>query len=323
MIYYGDDKMPDFCNRDHPFRYETALNLLMKMGVDLNRVKILAIGEYENYKGEILAQTPAPNTALRSDTRIELSVGYPGVVDQLPYQFFYGLAGGTHRTGKWELEARYLMAPYDAAVVRHDAELRYQALKFSFGVADRRHLVNFLELFALDEEKEIESLEDMITWAALMPGFYIWGGNSDRVARILELLFGYRFRIVENIRSRFEIPDGLRYRLGTKSGRLGRESVVGKSFSECDSTYQVIVSGVRRQDMAHFVPGGAARKKLDWALKLCMPNDLDYRLTFEVENRALFVGKKEEGAYLGYSTHLQHGKDKERYRRRAKNMTAH
>jgi len=323
MIYFGDDKMPDFCNRDYPFHYETALNLLMKMGVDINRVSILAVGEYENYKGEVLAQVPAPNTAIRSDTKIELEVGYPGAVDQLPYQFFFGLVSGPGRTGQWELEARRLMAPYDAVVVRHEAELRYQALKFSFGVADKEHLSRFLGLFALDGEKEILNIEDMIIWAALMPGFHLWGGNPERVAEVLQLLFGYRFRIVENIRSKYEIPDGIRYRLGTKSGRLGRESVIGNSFSECDTTYQVIVSGIRRQEMADFVPGGRKRKKLEWALNLCMPNDLDYRITFEVENRAMIAGKKEEGAFLGYSTHLQSVKDREQYRRRAKNMTAH
>lgn len=323
MIYFGDDKMPDFCNRDYPFHYETALNLLMKMGVDINRVSLLAVGEYENYKGEVLEQVPAPNTALRSDTRIELKVGYPGVVDQLPYQFFYGLAGGPGRTGQWEIEARQMMAPYDAAVVRHEAELRYQALKFSFGVADKNHLDRFLDLFALAEEEQIRGLEDMIIWAALMPGFHLWGGNQDSVVEVLQLLFGYRFRIVENIASKYEIPEGIRYRLGTKSGRLGRESVIGRSFSECDTTYRVVISGIRREDMAAFIPGGAGRKKLEWVLELCMPNNLDYRLVFEVEDRAMIVGMKKEGSFLGYSTHLQREKDKEQYRRRTRNMTAH
>ena len=222
MIYFGDDKMPDFCHRDYPFHYETALNLLMKMGLDINRVRLLAVGEYENYKGEVLAQNPAPNTPVRNDTRIELQVGYPGVVDQLPYQFFFGLTGGPRRTGEWEFEARRLMAPYDAAVIRHEAELRYQALKFSFGVADEKHLGRFLDLFALGREERIRSLDDMITWAALMPGFHLWGGNPERVVEVLRLIFGYRFRIVENIGSRYEIPEGIRYRLGAKSGRLGR-----------------------------------------------------------------------------------------------------
>jgi hypothetical protein len=320
MIYYGEDKMPDFCNRRYPFHYATAINLLMKMGVDINRVEILAMGEYENYKGEVREQQPAPASPLQSNTKIVLKVGYPGAVDQLPYQFFYGLNDSKPRGGDWEMNARKLMAPYDAAVVRHEAVMRYQALKFSFGVADEEHLGRFLDLFAFDRNGEIRNVEDMIAWASLMPAFYLWGGSAEKTAEVLRLMFGYKFRIVENIRSEYEIPEGIRYRLGTKSGRLGRESVIGRSFAENDSAFQVVVSGVARQDMADFLPGGKKRKKLEWALSLCMPNDLDYRVTFDIENRAMVVGMKEEGTYLGYSTHLQRGEDRRQHRRRVSNV---
>ncbi len=45
--------MPDFCNRRYPFHYTTAISVLAKMGVDVNDIDILAIGTYENYRGEI------------------------------------------------------------------------------------------------------------------------------------------------------------------------------------------------------------------------------------------------------------------------------
>jgi hypothetical protein len=304
MINYGDNKMPDLCHRDYPFHYATALNLLTKMGVDIDRISILAVGKYENYKGEIRRQEPSPGTDLKKDTRIALEVGCPSAIDHMPYQFFYGLQGKKPRGGDWELQARHLMAPYDAAVVRHEAATRYQALQFSFGVTDPDHLLRFLGLFDFDSDNGDFGLDDAVVWSSVMPSFHLWSGNPDKVAEILQLLFGVRFRIVENVRSEFEIPEEIRYHLGSKSGRLGRESIIGRSFSECDSTCQVIISGITRQEIADFVPGGPKRKKLEWVLGICMPNDLEYRISFEVENRATVIGKKDEGAYLGYATHI-------------------
>jgi hypothetical protein len=320
MIYFGEDKMPDFCNRSYPFHYATALNLLEKMGININRINILAIGEHENYKGEILGQRPAPGSPLKSDTRIELNVGYPSAVDQLPFQFFYGLGGKTHRSADWELHSRHFMAPYDAAVIRHNASARYQALRFSFGITDKSHLARYLSLFDFALEHDFQDLSDAVFWTAIMPSFHIWSGNSAGVTEILQFLFGYRFRIVENIESKYEIPEEIRYRLGSRSGRLGRESIVGRAFCECDSTYQLIVAGISRQEMAEFIPGGPKRLKLERVLEICMPNELDYRITFEVENRAVILGSKKEGAYLGHSTHLQRVEDRRRHQRLAENI---
>ena len=75
--------MPDFCNRRHPFHYVTALCVLAKMGIDIDTVDILAVGEYENYRGEIQTQSPKPGAAITDDTRIVLKVGYPSAVDYL------------------------------------------------------------------------------------------------------------------------------------------------------------------------------------------------------------------------------------------------
>lgn len=319
MIYFGKNKMPDFCNRRHPFHYTTALDLLLHMGVDLERVDILAVGEYENYKGEIREQQPSPDSEINARSRIVLKIGYPSAVDQLPYQFFYGLKGMSARGSDWDMKARQMMAPYDAAVIRYNAAMRYQALKYSFGVVNEGHNTRFLSLFDFDIARDAKDVDEAVIWASLMPEFHLWGGNSERVEEVLRLLFGYRFRIVENIRSDYEIPIDIRYRLGSKSGRLGRETAIGRTFSECDSTYQVIVSGVKRQEMASFVPGGANRKKLERVLRICMPNDLDYKITFEIENRAMIIGEAEKGSYLGYTTHLQPGGGKRQYQRRQEN----
>jgi len=214
MIYFGEDKMPDLCNRSYPFHYATALNLLEKMGVDIGRINILAVGEYENYKGEILGQKPAPGMPLKSDVSIELKVGYPSAVDQLPFQFFYGLGGKAHRSADWEWQSRRFMAPYDAAVIRHKAAARYQSLRFSFGITDKDHLTRYLDLFDFALGHDFQDLGDVVFWTGIMPSFHDWSGNAAGVAKVLQFLFGYRFRIIESAESRYEIPDDIRKALG-------------------------------------------------------------------------------------------------------------
>ena len=71
------------------------------------QIDILAVGEYQNYRGEILRQEPEAGEDVRYDTRIKLEVGFYSAVDQMPYQFFYGMHGITESTGEWEDKATY------------------------------------------------------------------------------------------------------------------------------------------------------------------------------------------------------------------------
>jgi len=297
--------MPNLCDRNHPFHYTTALNLLAKLGVDIDAVEMVAVGEYENYKGEIRRQDPKPGTRLEHSTRIVLEVGSPSAVDNMPYQFFYGLFGRTAGGSDWDRSARRLMAPFDAAVIRHDAAARLESLRFSFGVIDEWHIRRFLQLFDFQMSDVGDGLDEAVVWSAVLPAFHLWAGNPRRVAEILGLLFGYRFRIVENAPSRFDIPDGLRYRLGSKAARLGRESVIGRSFMDWDSTYEIVISDLSREEAVDFLPGRPTRKKLERTLDLCMPGHLEFRIRLELTERCMMLGEERRGSHLGYSTHIR------------------
>ena len=211
----GNQVMPDFCNRRYPFHYGAALNTLTKLGLDLNKVDLIAIGEFENYKGEILHQDPEPGTPLGGDIKITLHVGFPSAVDSMPYQFFYGLHGITPSTGSWEDASRRLLAPFDASVIRHEAIAEFESLKSSFGFIDFAHLKRFLELFSFHSEDSVTELDEMLVWSAVFPGFHLWAGNADMVCRVFTALFGYDFEIIENVRLENEIPADCRYQLGS------------------------------------------------------------------------------------------------------------
>lgn len=297
----GDRKlMPDLCDPQNPFNYTTALNLLMLADVDLHNVRLLPVGDFENYKGEILSQDPPPGTPLKADTPISLRVGSPATFDNLPYQFFYGLAGKREIGATWEENARRLTAMLDSPEIRYNTLALRQLLKFSFAVSDQNQISRFLSLFSLNL-REFDSLEEALIWAVLMPTFNHWSGNLEHVINILQKIFGYHFRIVENTKSEFDIPRDIHYRLGSKVGRLGKESVIGKVFVEYDSAYQVIVSGIPRDEIPGFLPKGKKREKVEKVIRLCMPSNLDFHIIFETDKRALNLGDK---SYLDYSTRI-------------------
>ncbi len=310
MSVATDKVMPDLASRRLRLRYTTALNMLMKKGVDINRVDILACGRHENYKGEIREQEPAPGTRLDRNTRFTLSVGRSSAVDYTPHQLFYGLRGYRSSTGSWEDGARALMAPFDAAIIRREAIAAYEDRKNSFSYVEYDHLKKFLHLFSFAVEKDSHSLQEVLVWVSAFPSFQKWAGNPGLVSRVLKGLFGSEFEIRENIRWQHDIPEACHYRLGSEADRLGHGFILGRSFVDYDSGYEVVVKGVSVADVSHWLPGGKKRKKLEAALRICMPSNLMYRIRVMTRREKAPVGKEGKRSYLGYSSRI-HGRKRD------------
>ncbi|MEW6411701.1 MAG: type VI secretion system baseplate subunit TssG [Candidatus Zixiibacteriota bacterium] len=296
--------MPDFCSRRSPLHYTTALIALMRLNVDLSRVDLQAIGEHENYRGEIRYQEPQPGTRLDSRTRITLKIGFPSAVDHMPYQFFYGLGGVRSSTGKWEDDARCLMSPFDAAVIRHRAAAKFRDLKSGLGLVDSKQVSDFLSVFEYAVEAESTELREALIWAAVLPTFNQWGANAEGVCRVLERLFGYKFEIRENVESQHEIPSSCRYRLGSPKDRLGEGVILGKTFTDYDSAYEVLVKDVPVESVSDFLPGGRIRKRIERALEICMPGNLEYSIRVRAIGPMVAIGKGSKRNYLGYTSYI-------------------
>jgi len=299
----GPTRMPDLCSRRSKYHYVTALNVLIRLGVDLDRIQLLGDGEYQNYRGEIVSQSPRPGTMIDATTPIELRVGFTSAVDMLPYQLFYGLEGITARNDSWEEAARRFMAPFDGSVIRYRSRATNEILKVRKGVVDLSFLVSFLELFNFQLWEREPDLEECLFWAAAMPNFHRWSGNTEKVQSVLQHLFGWEFHIRENVRGRFEIPENLRSRLGQGESRLGSELVLGREFSDNDSTYELIVSEVDPSEVSDLLPDRPKRRKLDWVLKLCMPNNLVCKTRIKVKKTAFRLGQEGHANRLGYSSY--------------------
>ena len=306
---FANKIMPDFCNRRFPFHFTRAMHILRKLGVDAAGIEILAVGQYENYHGEIREQEPAPDTQLTPKSKIVLQVGYDSAIDLMPYQFFYGLAGITDRASDWENSARRLMAPFDAAFIKYFAAASYEKMKFNFNFIDDKHLAKYLDLYDF-AGVDISNPETAVRWQAIMPSFHIWAGNAEKMAKILRFLFGFNFAIKESVPIQQEIPNELQYKLGSKNQRLGYESIAGNSFLECDTTYEVIISDIPKKDISQLLPGKQLRKKIEGVLNYSMPGNLDYKIKLIAKKDKTLLGDKTNIGFLGYNTFV---KDKEFY----------
>jgi hypothetical protein len=293
--------MPDFLDRRYRFHYLTAINLLESMGVPLGDIRVRAEGEYENYRGEIRSQDPAPGAAIPPGTIVTLHVGCESAVDVLPYQFFYGLKGIRASGDEWESAARSVMAPFDAAAIRHAAALRMQALRYDFGITDAGHIRRFMEKFEYAPGDEARNAGGMAFLAAILPSLHLWGGNPSAVTAVLKRLFGYEVRLKENRKTSTPIPEQIRYRLGSQEARLGSETVIGRSFEECDSRYEVEFVNVPPGEIRDLLPGGRTRRTIEAFLDFCTPGDLDRTIAMTVERPAARAGREK---YLGISTYL-------------------
>lgn len=296
--------MPDFVwrtDRRVRFHYITALNLLSGLGMDINKIFLRSIGIHENYKGEVRSQIPEPGTPLTDETQITLEIGNLSAVDFMPYQFFYGLQGLRDTDNSWEESARSLMAPFDAAVARRHADAGFFALKYEMGVVDEEHLGRVLNLFDFDFSADTFRLEEILLWASILPSLYLWGGNAEVMTNVLGRLFPYKFGIVENVPESCPIPSELYFKLGSKTSRLGSETIIGKSFVELDSTYELTVSGVPAGHVADLLPNGKIRRRIEKLLDYCMPGELDRRIKIKVDEDSV---RTPTNNYLGYSSYL-------------------
>lgn len=297
-------KMPQLCSRRHPLHFATALNLLSKSGINIRNVDILAVGEYENYKGEVIEQTPSAGTAVGPESKIVLMIGYNSAVDYMPYQFFYGLSGSTARTDDWDMQSRRLMAPFDASVIRYTSVAQRDALTFSLSFVEEEHLHRFLKLFDFDSAGSSDSFAELMFWFTLLPLYHHWAGNAELVEKVLTHLAGYECRIIENVSATFEIAPRIRFSLGSSESKLAEHTLVGRSFSECDSAYCVVIRNVKTKDIGDFVPGGRKREKLERGLEMCMPSNLVSHIRILGEQKGMQIGREADCGYLGYSSYV-------------------
>lgn len=296
--------MPQFTDRHQPYHFATALTTLVRLGIDLNRVELLAVGLHESYRGEVLRQEPRAGEELTPRTKIRLEIGVESAVDILPYQFFFGFDADRDSSGEWELAARRLLAPFDSAVIRRRGWQDFRRLSFTLAQSDRDQLLRFFSLFELDTKLIGDSFRERSLWVALLPLFHYWAGNARLVGDMVTAIFGYSCQILEGTRTTTAIPIRLQSRLGHNNTRLGSETILGESFSDIDSGYRVVLTGVEPEKVSAWLPGKPLHEKLKQLLAICLPGHLEGAIVVRCRRTGFATGAAERTSRLGYTSHV-------------------
>jgi hypothetical protein len=305
--------MPDLCDRKHHYSIDLALLLLERLGVDLSRIDLKAVGPFENYRGEIQEQFPEPGRQLKPVERVALSVGFFGCVDYLPYQVYYGLPGISALGGEtWEDRARSLMSPFDATTVRTHVELLGLKRCYSGGLVNQYFVNGLLDLFKLPPHRERMTAAETMFWLALLPSYHEWSGNAECVGEMLEAVFELPVQICEHAESSADIPEEIQSRLGERHSHLGDDFISGGSITDYDSAYEVIIGDIEPEDVPQWLPGGDRRTELDRLITMCMPEYLEARVVLDVKRRPVRLGRESAEAYLGVSVTICDSTTKER-----------
>jgi len=272
------------------------------LGVDQSRVNLKAIGKFLNYRGEIHSQSPRAGEVITDDSVIRLNVGFDSVVDHFPHQFFFGLPGlSSLAGGDWEDSGRRLMSTFDAAVIKLEALASYEAFRFSCPEIDPDQSVRTARLFSIDSLPHDPGNKVRHTVLPVLPHFYLWSGNAEGTARFLSQVLGHTVEIVENVETVQQIDPDLQSQLGVRFTELGGSMVLGSSFKERESAFDILVRDVEIDQVADWLPSGRRMMQLNQLVHTTLPNGLDYRIRPLFKKRTIKLGRTSNEAYLGSS----------------------
>jgi len=297
-------KMPDLVNPLSSASFVHTFISLRRCGVKLENLRLLLKGVFENYKGEIIGQLLPPGTEINSDTVIELEVGSPSMVDQLPSSLFFDPRKEYRDFDKMESRSRELFSCFDSIIAKTIATLEYILLVYDSVFIEHSFSKKFLGAFGFPEEEWTS--DELFSWTVLLPGFHLWAGTKRGTEQVLSKFLGVKIRIEENKRSEDSLPQKLQSRLGEKSGELGMNWCLGDCFSECESSFKVVIGPISASEVHDFLPPGLKRKKLDRILYHCLPGQLRWSKAVRLKRkeRKLSLGEKTQNCVLGYSTYL-------------------
>lgn len=298
-------KMPDLARAGSSTPFVHTLAWLKKEGVGLDNVRLLLKGIFDNYKGEIINHLPPPGAEIDSSAVTLLVVGSASMVDELPPSLFFVPRKKYLDLDKMELESRKFFSCFDSMIAKKMAVLEYILLAYDFVFSEESFSKRFIGAFGFPEDGW--NSEELLFWMMSLPGFHQWAGTKRGTERVLSKCLGMHVRIKENQRGENSLPAEVQSLLGKRWSRLGSDWSLGTSFSECESSFKVMIGPISASQVRDFLPLGLMRKKLDRILKHCVPGQLRWRLALKLKRRerSFTVGETSSNCVLGYSTYLQ------------------
>lgn len=295
--------MPNLANPHSPVPFIQALSQLKSSGVSLENVRLLLKGVFESYKGEIVHQLPPPGEEIDPPAVILLFAASPSTVDRLPPSLFLAPKEKYADYSTMELESRKFFSCFDSTMTKMAVTLKYVHLVYNSVLAEVSFTRQFVRTFGFPDEGW--SAEELFLWASLLPSYHQWGGTKRGTEEVLSRFLRAKVTIQEKRRGENPLPKKLSSRLGGRASRLGSGWSLGSRYSECESTFGVVVGPISAPQVRDFLPPGPKRKKLDRILRYCVPGQLRWNVAVRLRpgEKSFSLGRNTANCVLGYSTY--------------------
>lgn len=290
------NSMPDFCQGTHGFHHtlDSALDVLAGMGISSTRITISMAGPgWPSYW--VVAQSPAPGTALTPDLPVSLAIAGSG--------FFHSLPAGMWDTGgEMEPGTREITELFDDPLQKARNWIRQGAQIFDVSRDNAPACRRWLALFGIDPEAWPQ--EKWYALALLLPSLHRLAGKEEGMRLALRTLLGLPLHGIQRGRAYSYIGESELSRLGAGFSRLGRDYILGERIEDLECLTLVVGPVTLESHRAFHEEQGS--RQIEAVLALCAPCYQRCRVSWIVEypNRNPRLGIEKENARLGINSRM-------------------
>ena len=290
--------MPDLAGvrRTARHRVDSALLTLLRLGIDFGRIVVESAGPGES-AGAVVTQDPEPGTRLTAASRIVLRIGGTGLLDLMPFPL--------RDESDTDFRADRLFALFDNPVGKLAFFLRqggaYLALHADEPLTARRWLE---DLFAVPADPWPAGRWHAL--ARLVPRLHAVAGTTAAVRVAMSAVFDLPVARVEVRRGVVPLPATGVMRLGTASGRLGFDAVLGGGLA-ADAGVEITYGPIPLEAWrTHSAPGATGERRALFPFILPAHLAADVTERWEVGDASIDTRLGSDGrpALLGINAYL-------------------
>lgn len=298
--------MPDLLKKgsEDPLPIESAVQILLELGIQRKNLRIIAEGGFLSYQGEILRQEPKPGAPIGPETQVILAITEEGLYDTLPEGIFSSLGVTDRKQEEMEKEIRNFLATFDSLLFQSSSSLEYQKAVTNFVFKDDLLIQSILLYFGFHPKGW--DMDDLVIWRTLFPTAPAWMGTKIGIEKMAKAFFGVESKVIENYLCTNPIPSKIQNRLGERESALGQDFLMGNKFEERESTFLLQMGPLAIDALPDFRPGMKNREKLERILSYVIPANRSYEIQFLLKEMDKKFIPQENPGYnlLGYSTYL-------------------
>lgn len=291
--------MPNLTRPRYGFSHtiDSALTSLARAGITAERITIKSGGPGWRSR-RVVAQDPAPGTALTADRDVRLTVGGEGLLYYLPT----GMREGSRED---EIGTEELMALFDDPVEKAAYFVRQGGLYFDLRPENAIGCARWIRLFGVaPEDWPREKWGQMVV---LLPRLHTAAGTEDGLRLALKTLLDLDVKRVGWVPHVTLLSAEQMSSLGARASQLGVDLVVGNGLED-EAALRMTLGPVALADYETYHAGEGARR-LEQVLRLVLPYYLEYHVDWLVgdDSRAPQLGVAEVNSVLGINSHLGGG----------------